>query len=634
MRCAAKNELLTDLRTTMLTEWTLGRLKAVSNPVTLTFKPITVFAGLNSSGKSTVLQSVLMISQTLSNQNPDKPCIINGNIVQLGTFTTILNDQSTGKPISIGFRLTRVPRLGRPLRRALLGQPSTVRESLLAVKALAMFVELTESKDGSQATRISLDSAQYEVVADLNILRGEATDPTQQQVLRVGTHLSPMSDGEEVAFLSDVNREAMASFVPYPSGSNYRFRTDYPLVEDQNFEGLVRLNHFLPGRFISKYSVRERVGQRHNVSSTRSTESSFFSPRPNAVTDANAKKLNEASLNKIKQLADSNTRIKPFHGTTVGDFVKWARTQPLRTKAKSKFIAESKALLIGLLMLDRQEAAELDTEGLESRTADIRTLLFDAANQVITSQLTELLRYLGPLRADPQAAQGFSPSSEPDDVGTKGEYAAAVYDSHRHHPIRFWEPTKHVIEIGQLSSAVDIWARYLGVAHHVSTNEAGVSGVSWSVEHLAGSAPRPLSAVGIGVSQILPILVAGLLAPQEAILLIEQPELHLHARAQARLADFFVGLSRIGKQCIVETHSECFVNQLRYSMVSASDVRNDIAIYFVHQDQTGAAHFDSINISESGAILNWPDGFFDESLHQADRIAHLALSRRSPAKPQ
>ena len=73
---------------------------------------------------------------------------------------------------------------------------------------------------------------------------------------------------------------------------------------------------------------------------------------------------------------------------------------------------------------------------------------------------------------------------------------------------------------------------------------AGQIGVSWQIVHRDGHQPLPLNAVGVGISQILPILVMGLLAPSHTLLLIEQPELHLHPSVQARLGDFFMGLAK------------------------------------------------------------------------------------------
>jgi predicted ATPase len=110
---------------------------------------------------------------------------------------------------------------------------------------------------------------------------------------------------------------------------------------------------------------------------------------------------------------------------------------------------------------------------------------------------------------------------------------------------------------------------------------------------------------------------------------MEQPELHLHERPQARLGDFFYGLTRVGKQVFVETHSAVLINQLRFLMVTRGDeARDAITIYFVEQDEQGDAKFEPIRISKGGAIENWPDGFFDESFRQEGRITQEGIRAR------
>ena len=261
------------------------------------------------------------------------------------------------------------------------------------------------------------------------------------------------------------------------------------------------------------------------------------------------------------------------------------------------------------------------SEALESMINNIFVENLEQAVEQITRFFTSKIRYLGPLRADPEILQGFSPSSELDDVGSKGQYAATVYDANQNALIPWYNPISKEIEQSTLKTALDAWARYLGVAHQIKIEIAGQSGVSWQVVHLEGHKPLPLTAVGVGVSQILPILVMGLLAPSSTLLLVEQPELHLHPRIQARLGDFFVGLAECGKQCLIETHSENLVSQLRLHIVQAGGQdKSACMIYFVDQDESGSAKFETVKISPKGNILNWPDGFFDETVLQEGRI--------------
>jgi predicted ATPase len=247
--------------------------------------------------------------------------------------------------------------------------------------------------------------------------------------------------------------------------------------------------------------------------------------------------------------------------------------------------------------------------------------------QILIDEFSRLIRYLGPLRADPSTIH-TSPTGEPDDVGKQGEHAAAVYEARKLLTVRWVPPGESESRENTLEEAMAAWLVYLGMAKGVASQEAA-RGFTWMVK-THGDKARPLFSVGVGVSQVLPILVAGLLAPEGAVLIIEQPELHLHPRAQARLGDFFVSLAHLGKQCLIETHSDTLVNQLRLHMVKGGEaVRELVSIYFVEQDEQGDARFEPVKVSEGGNIVNWPEGFLDESVKQEEAIAQEALRRRA-----
>src|SRR5260370_7102706 len=89
----------------MLKSWSIENFKPIVNSGILKLAPVTVLAGLNSSGKSSLLQSILMISQTLSSRVLDRPLLPNGPIVQLGTFEDILSDFSDSRKMTLSFEL-------------------------------------------------------------------------------------------------------------------------------------------------------------------------------------------------------------------------------------------------------------------------------------------------------------------------------------------------------------------------------------------------------------------------------------------------------------------------------------------------------------------------------------------------
>lgn len=135
------------------------------------------------------------------------------------------------------------------------------------------------------------------------------------------------------------------------------------------------------------------------------------------------------------------------------------------------------------------------------------------------------------------------------------------------------------------------------------------------------------------MSQVLPILVLSLLAEPGSTLVFEQPELHLHPRVQTRLADFFVSLTSIGKQCLIETHSEYLVNRLRYRAATAesSAVAESVLVYFVEKSGQ-RSKYRAIEITEFGGLTEWPAGFFDENQDTAAAILKAAMAKRKGSR--
>lgn len=91
----------------MLTAWRLFNFKSVRDDTTIALAPLTVLAGANSSGKSTVLQSMLMIAQTLQSPVTERPIVLNGPMVRLGTFDDVRSYGSDAGAVLVGFKLSR-----------------------------------------------------------------------------------------------------------------------------------------------------------------------------------------------------------------------------------------------------------------------------------------------------------------------------------------------------------------------------------------------------------------------------------------------------------------------------------------------------------------------------------------------
>lgn len=123
---------------------------------------------------------------------------------------------------------------------------------------------------------------------------------------------------------------------------------------------------------------------------------------------------------------------------------------------------------------------------------------------------------------------------------------------------------------------------------------------------------RP-SNVGFGLTYSLPIIVACLAANPGAILLLENPEAHLHPRGQAALGRLLAMCCADGVQVIVETHSDHLLNGVRIAVKQGAVSADNVALrYFERDVRTGESHIETPRILPDGQLDSWPEGFFDQ----------------------
>ena len=115
--------------------------------------------------------------------------------------------------------------------------------------------------------------------------------------------------------------------------------------------------------------------------------------------------------------------------------------------------------------------------------------------------------------------------------------------------------------------------------------------------------------VGFGVSQVLPVLVALLVAKPGQMVYIEQPETHLHPKAQRALAAIFAEAVQRQSVVIVETHSLLFVRAIQ-TLVARGEVEKDVVkLHWVERDAVGQTQVTTRDLDESGAYGDWPQDF-------------------------
>lgn len=121
---------------------------------------------------------------------------------------------------------------------------------------------------------------------------------------------------------------------------------------------------------------------------------------------------------------------------------------------------------------------------------------------------------------------------------------------------------------------------------------------------------------GFGLTQVLPIVVAALSSDLNDVLLIENPEVHLHPAGQAAMGEFLAEVAAAGVQVILETHSDHILNGIRRAIKDRKLPSEDAVLYFLRpqnsEEMDDSQKIQHITINDDGSLDDWPEGFFDQ----------------------
>ncbi|WP_375416043.1 AAA family ATPase [uncultured Hymenobacter sp.] len=214
--------------------------------------------------------------------------------------------------------------------------------------------------------------------------------------------------------------------------------------------------------------------------------------------------------------------------------------------------------------------------------------------------------------------------------GTFDLYAAGT--------ISQWQQQQNTEALEKLND----YLRRLGLTNSVEAKVKNANEVELSVNRLPTSSkakPRKsdlvnIADVGIGVSQVLPILVALIAAQEGQLVYIEQPELHLHPRAQVVMAELLADAANRGVRVIVETHSSLLLLTVQ-TLIAEDKIKNtDVALHWFARDAKGATQVTYVQPDEDGAYGEWPEDFGDVEMKAQDAyLTAVGLRKFGKAAP-
>ena len=251
------------------------------------------------------------------------------------------------------------------------------------------------------------------------------------------------------------------------------------------------------------------------------------------------------------------------------------------------------------------------------------------------SLFTDDFHYLKAERTGPRVSYPVSDYAvrQHRQLGPSGEYTihyifafdnAAIDGEQRVHPGGTSATLKAQVEawVGEISPGVR-----LNLQQH-STMDVINATLSFAAGKLLTEEFRSTNA-GFGIMYVLPVVTALLASPKAALILVENPEAHLHPQGQMKIAELICCAVRDGVQVIVETHSDHFLHGIRVA-VHQGIVPFDMVQfhYFERENVEGQiqARVVSPNLDKDGRLDRWPEGFFD----QIDKALEVLLTPKKP----
>lgn len=207
------------------------------------------------------------------------------------------------------------------------------------------------------------------------------------------------------------------------------------------------------------------------------------------------------------------------------------------------------------------------------------------------------------------------------DFGTLGEYAIHYFETHKKDIIK-----KDLIKDQELGSTLEIqvnyWMNYI-INAELSTEDIAQTDKVKAQFHVTGNRKVRPKNIGSGLSYLIAILVSILSSNKDDLLIIENPEIHLHPKAQSRLTELFSFASSNGVNFIIETHSDHIFNGVRKAINKRRIDREKVAVYYFKIDDNFTTIPTLIDFKENGNVVNHQRGLFDQFDDDLDELLGL-----------
>ena len=631
----------------MITKWKVFNFKSIREPTELDLGPLTIFAGANSSGKSTFIQSILLVAQTLAHKVGSRSVVLNGALTSLGQFDDLKSNGGESDQITIKCTCVPLPdQDGAISTRSKFSPRRGIYYGFRSNQPQEIACEISFDADPSNSQRDLFQIQPRLFATQLSCVSRDEDNVDQKADISIHHSNKSVTEYEvpyDASEIDDQLRASLAYSVELDEGSRTEVREDFRSARPI---GCV-LKHFLPQTLMYAIDTIEEDANAITMALQDDASRTIGFRRNMGRQIRLSEEITNVLREVLKDLIDFDETFKDKDQQESLFGLEFDRLTLRVWHDRLRGLQRDKRLKVQQVLREREDLFDRIHAAMKSSTEEKSTSqafvqlrpphLITDATWYLDNFFSSSLKYLGPLRDAPKPLYPLAPAADPNDVGLRGEHTASILELHKNKKIRyipsinFKNPAINRKMITRtLEAAVIDWLQYLGVASSVKSRDQGKLGHELKVGLSNSHSTHDLTHVGVGVSQVLPILVMCLLSERDSTLVLEQPELHLHPKVQTLLGDFFLSMALCKKQCIVETHSEYFIDRLRFRIAAASpknELKSQTKIYFVEKPSQ-ASLFREVMINEYGAISDWPEGFFDQSQKQAEAILTAALAKK------
>lgn len=233
---------------------------------------------------------------------------------------------------------------------------------------------------------------------------------------------------------------------------------------------------------------------------------------------------------------------------------------------------------------------------------------------------------VGPRDLQPMADQPYI------STGFAGEYTAFAISQAEAEGKMVSESLRLDTDSGLFRVALESWMGQLVPGTQVfTTSHPDLNRIQMSIGRRGATVRAlPPANTGFGISYSLPVVVSGLLATPGSMLIVENPEAHLHPAAQTAIGIFLASVAAAGVQVLVETHSENVLNGVRLASLRKIIPNDDASFVFLSLSEDARQPIvHPITMDKAAELTSWPPGFFDQ---QGADLAEIMMARRALIK--